>query len=160
MKLYEIDQQIRDILDQIDEDGQLPEAAFDNLTELSAARSVKYEAIACLIKEHAATAKMLNDEAYNLTKRQKAHEKHADNLKAFLADSMIQSGELSLETSKVKVGFRKSVGVVIDDEAKIPEKYLVALAPTISKTAISDDLKAGIIVPGARIEERQNLQVK
>ncbi|MGE9196003.1 siphovirus Gp157 family protein, partial [Escherichia coli] len=46
-----------------------------------------------------------------------------------------------------KVSFREDRVLKIVDESKIPRKYLV-----IDKTAVKDDLKNGIDVPGAVLE--------
>jgi len=159
MKLYEINQAIRDILSQVNDDGELPEDAYIELEAMNEALEVKYEAIACLIKELNVTAKALKDEEFTLRERRRRHENHAERLKGYLADNMLASGVERLETAKTAITFRKSEGVVIDNESIVPGNYY-KYRPEISVSTIKDDLKAGIIVPGVHIEERKNIQIK
>lgn len=157
--LYDINQQIRDLLNQADEDGQLPDSVFDELAGLELSLDIKHEAYACLIKEFTATAKMLKDEADKLTGRQKAYANKAEKLKQRLAESMIANGRARLETSKVVLFFKESKAAVVDDESLLPQMYFkTKVEPDIS--VIKDSINAGISVPGARIEVRQNLQIK
>jgi hypothetical protein len=159
MNLFEINQQIRDILNQVDDDGNLPDSAFEELDKLNMALEIKHEAYGCLIKEYSATSKMLKAEADHLTGRQKAYDSRAARLRQRLADSMLANGKARLETSKVLVWFKSSTGTVIDDESILPQQYLkTKTEPDIS--AIKESLTAGVMVPGARIEIRQNLQIK
>jgi len=159
MRLYEINQAIRDILSQVNDDGELPEDSYIELEALNMQAEIKYEAIACLIKELNITAKALKDEEYALRERRRKHENHAERLRGYLADQMLDNGMERLETAKTAITFRKSEGVVIDNEAIVPGNYY-KYKPEISVSTIKDDLKAGIEVPGVHIEERKNIQIK
>lgn len=60
-----------------------------------------------------------------------------------------------------QVSYRASSAVEILDASKLPKKFIVKKVTTSpDKTAISAAIKAGKKVPGARIEERQNIQIK
>jgi len=157
--LYEINTQIRDLLNQVDDDGMLPDSVFEELGKLDLSLDIKHEAYACLVKEFVATAKMLKDEADKLTGRQKAYANKAERIKARLAESMLANGKERLETSKVCLWFKPSTATVIDDESLLPQQYFkTKCEPDVSyiKQALSD----GTFVPGARIESRHNLQIK
>ena len=61
------------------------------------------------------------------------------------------------------LSYRKSEATNILDESLIPTQYLKTPeppAPKPDKPAIKEALKAGIVIPGAEIETRQNLQIK
>lgn len=61
------------------------------------------------------------------------------------------------------LSYRKSEAVVIESNDLLPSKFLVVPeppAPRADKTAIKNALKAWEQIPGAKIEERQNLQIK
>jgi hypothetical protein len=60
-----------------------------------------------------------------------------------------------------KLSLRKSEETIITDMAKIPEKYLSKqIVISADKTAIKKDIKAGVEIPGALVNTKQNLQIK
>jgi hypothetical protein len=66
-----------------------------------------------------------------------------------------------LETPTLKISFRKSESVEIDNEAEIPAQFLKEkIAYTIDKTAIKEAIKKGEVVAGARLQVNQNIQIK
>ena len=72
----------------------------------------------------------------------------------------MQKYELSeVKTPLVKMSFRSSNSVHISDESLLDAKYF-DYKPTVNKTSIKSDIESGVIVEGATIIEKQNLQVK
>ncbi len=72
----------------------------------------------------------------------------------------MQKYELSeVKTPLVKMSFRSSKSVHIIDESLLDAKYF-DYKPTVNKTSIKSDIESGVIVEGAIILEKQNLQVK
>ena len=67
----------------------------------------------------------------------------------------IEAGTFTLST-------RKSEKVIIENEEQIPINYRNVIPETWKpdKAAIKADIKKGVIVPGAKIEENHNLQIK
>lgn len=62
-----------------------------------------------------------------------------------------------------QVSYRSSSAVEILDVSAIPSEFMKTPKipePAPDKTAIKDAIKSGQEVPGARIEERQNIQIK
>lgn len=73
------------------------------------------------------------------------------------------STEKPVVVSNWTVSYRKSEAVEIDDATAIPAEFMrqpKVPDPAPDKTAIKAALKEGKEVPGARIEERKNLQIK
>ena len=68
-------------------------------------------------------------------------------------------GEFKIGT--LTFGTRKSQRVIISDEETIDKKYkVVKVTEIINKVEIKKDIKSGIIIPGAEIEENFNLSIK
>ena len=66
-----------------------------------------------------------------------------------------------LKTATLKINFRKSESVIIENEYLIDNKFLIAKTTiTPNKIAIKDAIKAGEFVAGAFISENKNLQIK
>lgn len=158
MSLYTINQQILDIYEtEIDEDGGLTDEAFQLLQALNLSRDVKIENCALLIKEWFSEAAKIKDEADKLTDRRRILERKAERLKAYLASQM--SGE-KFEAPRVAISWRKSEAVKIIDESMIPLCFWKVPVPQLDKMSIKTTIKSGQAVPGATLEEKQNIQIK
>lgn len=161
MNLYEINSKIENFNFEFDEDtGEV--LNLDELDELKLARNDKIENIALFIKNLKADEKTLNDEIKSLQERLKAKSKKIDNLSKYLEMTL---GMDNFESSKVKLSWRKSSEVVIDDEDAFLDKYygtkMVNSKTTLSidKKEVKNYLKENVCEL-AHIEENQNLQIK
>lgn len=157
MKLYEINSEIMQLLESVDEDGEITAEQLTALTELNLAREEKHENIGLLIKNLTADSKALADEIQSLTQRKRTTDNKTKYLKRYLSDSL--QGE-SLETARVKITFRRSTSVLVTDENIIPKQYLIEQEPKISRAEIAKALKAGHSVRGAELQENNNIQIK
>lgn len=157
MKLYEITAEIRKILSNVDENGELLPGMFEAFAELNLAKEEKLENTALYYKEILAEAEAIKKEEGVLKQRRKVKENQAENLKAYI--DMNLEGQ-ALETARVKLSYRKSTSVHITDEHIIPSDYKEKQPDKIVKSLISKGLKQGIKIPGAELQERQNLQIK
>ena len=100
-------------------------------------------------------------EEANLAKRRKQTEKRIDYLKNVLTACLDAAGRDKVETTKVRVSFRKSVAVSIDDEKALPADFVVETVTTKpDKTAIKKAIQSGQEVSGASLVENRNLQIK
>lgn len=161
MTFFEIDEQIRAELDalmeQVDEDGCIT-GDFSKIEALKKERDTKIEGIALYYKEVLAEAKAIKEEADKLAKRAKSAQNKADRLKDYLS-FVLQSSEIAkFATTKVKLSFRPSEHVVIDDESLIAKKWFkVKKEP--DKAGIKQALKEGAKIKGAHLESKQNIQI-
>lgn len=164
MKLYEIKERYIKLMDMI-EDGSIPEDAIaDTLESIEGEFEDKVDNIASLIKSLNAEAGAIYEEEKRLEERRKRKEKNIDSLKSYLSATMLQLGKSKFESSKNVLSFRKSTSVWIPDEetfkTKHPDLCKTETVVKISKSDISELLKAGQEVDGAQLVEKQNLQVK
>jgi hypothetical protein len=83
-----------------------------------------------------------------------------DLLKNRLSYAMQQFGIERISSPTITLSFRKSEGIEITEETAIPVAYLEPQPAKVSKTKIKEAIKAGIVVPGAELVQRQNLQIK
>lgn len=151
MTLYEIDEAIMNCLN---EDGEVVDPV--KMGELQMERADKIENVACWIKNLVAEADMIEIERKKLDERKHAAMKKAESLKGWLNYAL--EGQ-KFSTGKVAVSYRKSQAVVIPDPEKVPASYYKAKYE-IDKATIKEALKNGEIVPGAILEERNNIQIK
>ena len=152
MNLYEIDQAIMDAIDP--ETGEIIDEAFDSLVMT---RNQKLENIGLYIKNLEADAAAFKAEKEAFAERQKAAENKAASLKRYLSDFL--AGQ-KFETLRVKVSFRKSESLEVSEEAKIPEEFLRYKEPEINKADLKKAVKAGLVLEGVQLVEKQNISIK
>ena len=161
MTLYEISEQYRQLLEniEIDENGEM--LNIEELEEAEGQLKEKLEATALYVKELKAMAESIKVEMVALKERADAKIKRAESLSRYMG-SIMQSHEMKeFGSSKVRLSFRKSDAVIIDNEFMIPKNYLKETTTvTPDKVAIKKSLKFGEAIPGAHLEERENLQIK
>ena len=162
MNIYEIDQQIAELLEAVDpETGELlvDEEAIE---ALQMERDTKVENLALACKNYSAEADAIGNEIKALTARKKSAENKAENCKRYLNE--VLRGE-KFKTPKVAVSYTHSKAVVVEDGfiewAESNDDSLLNFAdPTINKKAIGQQLKMGAEIPFARLEERVSVQIK
>lgn len=82
----------------------------------------------------------------------------SEKLKNSISEAMHLFGKEKMEFDTLKLSFRKSTQVVIDEEADIPNEF-IKVKTTIDKAGIKEALKTREI-KGCRLQENLNLQVK
>lgn len=132
----------------------------DTLEAMAGDLEVKAQSVAHMVRAFEADAAAVAQWAKDAAARAKAIEARAERLRDYLAHCLGAAGIEKVEGPGVRISWRKSSAVVIDDEAQIPLSLIVWPAPRPDKAAIAAEIKAGRDVPGARVEVRRALQVK
>ena len=161
MRLFEIVDGVQNLLElSVDrETGEISEEGLAALSALEMDLSEKLVNTALYLKGVEAERDAVAKAAKELSDRAKIHTRQADRLRKYLSDNMERVGHEGLSDPRVKLGWRSSTAVVVEDDATLPVELLcVKTAP--DKKAIGDLLKAGTEVEGCRLETRRNLQVK
>ena len=167
MKLYELAGDYRELMDKL-ESGELSEELLsDTLEGIRGAIEEKADGIACMLKALEADAAAIKAEEDKLSERRKSKERAYDRMRAYLSDMLLHAGVTNVETPRSQIRFRKSEAVIVDHEADFirwaeenRDDFLNYKEPSINKTAVKKALLAGEEIVGARIETRQNLQVR
>ncbi len=160
-KLYEIDQAILDCVDS--ETGEIIDP--ERLDALQIERTEKIEKVACWYKNLVSDAAAIKAEKDALAEREASARYKAEGLKKWLTYAL--DGK-KISTPKVAITFRKSESVEIEDEKEFiyaaqdanRDDLLTYKDPTPNKTAIKAALKDGLDIYGARLVEKQNIQIK
>ena len=158
MKLYEIDRAIDDFfMNNIDpETGEMTN--LDELEGLQMEREQKLENIGIAVKNIRADIEALKAERENISKRIDQAQRQANSIEAYLAYAL-QGDKLS--TSKVKVTYRKSDSVVIDDLDRVPERFIkVETTYTPMKAELKKAIKEGRDIDGVHLETKNNMVVR
>lgn len=158
MNLYEIENEILSCVDM--ETGEVIDV--EKLDALTMERDRKIENLALWVKNLEADAKAYKEEKESFAQKQKGAENKAKSLKEYLSNFL--SGA-AYKSTKVNISFRASKSVdVFDMDALMRyddcDSYLKYADPTADKTAIKEAINNGVEIPGCRIVENQNIQIK
>lgn len=159
MRLYEIDENIRKVVDNgFSVDADTGEILFDesDLESLKEQFSEKVEACLLMVKELRYDSSAMREEEKSLAERRRAAERKADGLLAYVTRYL--DGE-RFETARTKLSYRKSRVVEIDDEAALPEGCYTTMRKP-DKKAIKAAIDGGAEVPGAHVVEKTNAVLK
>ena len=163
MKLYEITNKMRDLLHlleiaEAEGNAESYEAIMLQIGSLHENKSTKLSDCCAYYHELAAEVDALNTEIERLDAAKAAAAKRLEGWKSYIA-ACVGVGE-GWKSPLFKISWRKSSGVKILDENIIPATYMrekISYAP--DKKQIAEDLKQGAVIPGAEIEERQNISI-
>lgn len=160
MTIYEIDESIRQIIENADQDtGEIDGEALD---ALQMARDAKVENLALAVKNMTAEAKAIRDEEAALATRRRSLENAAKRAKDYL--ERVLDGE-AFKSAKCAVTWRKTKRVDIDNDFVLwaienNDSLLRYKDPEPDKTAIGELLKAGATIPHATLVEATSLSIK
>lgn len=135
----------------------------DTLESISGDLETKAQSVAHVIRAIEADATAVKQWAKDANDRAKALEARAVALRDYLSSNMQACGITTIPGPGVSLSFRESHAVVIDEPALIPAHFMRQAhtpPPAPDKEAIKAAFKLGAEVPGARLETRQNLQIK
>jgi len=98
---------------------------------------------------------------YRLKELKERREKAIDRMKQSVTNAMQLYGIEKVESSFLKLSFRKSESVEVINEAQLlPEFTTTKVTTTPNKTAIKEAIKRGEVVEGAVLVTNQNLQIR
>ena len=158
MKLYEINQEIFNILNNIDEEtGEISDDQFNQLSELKLAREEKIENTALYLKNIKAEIEAVKAEKDKFAKRQKALENSFESGKNYLKYEL--HGE-KYKSIKNNIYYGSSESVKITNEELVPENYLIPQEPKIDRNAIKNALKAGESINGAELKKNEYIVIR
>lgn len=160
MKLYEIDQRIRNLWDRIiEQDGELTEQDIAELESLEVAKDEKIKGYGLIIRETLQEIAKVKAEQDRLAKIGKAMQSKVEWLTNRLSNFMQDHQVNEYNSLEVNISFRPSKSLFIDENTKLAKKWCkVELKP--DKQAIKDFITAGGKVKGCTIIEKNNIQIK
>lgn len=162
LKIFQIEQSYNQLAEElIDNGGELTpelETALAITEEQLQNKSVAYSFV---IKQMDADIDTIDAEIKRLQALKKQREKASEYLKERIKHAMELFSIDEIKTPLVKINFRKSETVEVDDVNQLPAAFkVVKVTEQADKAAIKAALKDGVEVTGCRIETHRNLQIK
>ena len=158
--LYELTDEFRQVLDMAEDTDIDPQVIADTLEGIEGEIEYKADGYAKVIRQLEADVLTLRMEEERMARRRRNIDANIDKMKASLQAAMKATGKTKFKTELFSFGIQRNpVSVVIDDEAKIPLRFLIAQPPKIDKAAIKKDL-TGINRPWAHLEQTESLRIR
>lgn len=157
--LYELTSNYKYVLDLADElDEQTLKDTLDSIEE---PLKEKVDNTAKLIKAMENDVKAFKEEETRLSKRRKTIENNIKRLKNYTLDVLEGNDLEKIEGVTFKVSIRNNaVSLKVTDEKMIPKNYFVEQEPKLNRKELLDDLKFGVEVYGAELQQTRSIQIR
>lgn len=129
------------------------EEMVDSVESKLASKADSYSAV---MQRLYSSSDYLKAKALRYEKAAKALVAYADQMNDRIRETMLRMKRTEIQGNDSIFQLRKiAPAVVVEDETLLPGKYFITkTAVAVSKTLIADDIKEGLEVPGAKLEER------
>ena len=157
MTLFEIKEQYLSLME-----SDLDEVTFaDCLEVLQGDLEDKADNIAYIVKTLKAESDAIKNEIKALQERVKAKDSKADKLTQYLFNTMKQLDKPKIETARNVLSIKKNPVSVVTLDDFYNDTYMNEVTEVkLDKAKLKEDLKAGVVVSGAWLEQKERLEVK
>lgn len=161
MRLYEIGEDLLEVMAMAEDPDIDPDVFADTLEAVTGEFEVKADGYAKIIRQLEYEAAAYNAESKALKNKEQTALKKADRLKASLKEVMEVTGRTKFKTELFDFGIRNNKpSVVIDDLQRVPQEFLKFKDPEADKTAIYKMLKDGTQTSWAHLEPSSSLSIR
>ena len=162
LTIYQIEQSYNQLAEELMENGgELTPSLEEQLAITEEQLQNKSVAYSFVIKQMDADVDIIDAEIKRLQALKKQREKASEYLKERIKHAMDTFSIEEIKTPLVKINFRKSESVEVDDVNQLPAAFkVVKVTEQADKAAIKAAIKDGVEVTGCRIETHRNLQIK
>lgn len=162
MNVFELNQAFEDVKSML-EAGEIDDKiAMDTLESIEADRDTKLDNVATWYDRNKADINFLSDRIKELQQTKRALENCNNNLMSYMTLAIDQAGLKEVKTERHLLKPRNyRASTVITDENLVPVNYKTTIETVkVDKTAIYNDLKNGVEVPGAHLEPNRKTVIK
>jgi hypothetical protein len=162
ISIYQIEQSYNQLAEElIDNGGELTPELSEALAITEEQLQNKSVAYSFVIKQIDSEVDIIDAEIKRLQAMKKTRENASERLKANIKHAMELFNIDEIKTPLVKINFRKSEAVEVDDVNQLPAPYkVVKVTEQADKVAIKEAIKNGADIIGCRIVANRNLQIK
>jgi hypothetical protein len=160
--IYQIEQNYLQIVNQlIDNEGELSPELETELQITQDQLQNKAVNYCMVIKQIDSDIEQIENEVKRLNQLKKVQQNVIDRLKSALTQAMKIFEVDEIKTPLIKINFRKSESVEVDDVNALPNDFkTIKVTETADKVKIKEVLKSGGSIEGCRIITNQNIQIK
>lgn len=158
MNLFELTQKYQNVLEiaeQLDE-----ETLKDTLDSIDDAINVKIENTAYVIKSLESNITVIDEEIKRLSAMKSAQTNNIRNLKEYMQNAMESVGLEKVEGKLIKVSIQNNPQSVKIENEEALQNYMVEQPKKLDKRSLMEDLKKGIEVEGAELQQKRSIRIK
>jgi len=158
MRLYDLTQNYRQVLDMIEEGD---ERFLDTLESLEGEIEDETENYGKVIKSVEAGIDGLKAEEKRLAERRKFMENSVKRMKKNIEESMVQTGKTKIKGPLFTFSIQKNPpSVEVLDEGEIPEGFWIPQPAALDKKQLLEGLKLGHEIPGVQMKQSESLRIR
>lgn len=166
MKLYELSERYQKLQYLIEEGEISEEAISDTLEGLEGELKIKADGMACMVKNLEYEAEMIKNEAKNQLTRAEIKLRKAKKIKEYLKKELEVCDIAKIETPRNKIQIKKNPKRLeilegFTNWAQEKADHLLKYSdPQPNKTAIKEAMQRGEIIPYAKINADNRIEIK
>jgi len=162
ISIYQIEQSYNQLAEELIENGgELTPELEQSLAITEEQLQNKSVAYSFVIKQMDADIDIIDAEIKRLQAAKKQREKATEYLKERIKHAMDLFSIEEIKTPLVKINFRKSESVEVENVNALPYAYkTVKVVETADKVAIKEAIKNGADIIGCRLVANKNLQIR
>lgn len=145
------------------EEGEVPGDLCEQLDKIETDIDEKLAACCRIVRTFEVNAKAVKEEADRLARKAAAFADAAKRIKENMHATLDVVGSASRKVDAVftvRVQNNSQPSVVVDDLALVPANFDKQREREVDKTAIRDQLKKGVPVPGCRLVQGKHLRIR
>jgi hypothetical protein len=161
MNLYQLEDNLMKVVEMAESADEDDQQKFnDTIDSLKSSIVDKAVSYAHVIKQLKADSKQLNEKIQHDVAVKRSIDNNVDKLKGALQQGMEMAGKDKIKDLDMSIWIQNNAPSVrhVDDDL-IPSKY-IKQEPKIQTQAILNDLKQGIEVPGAELQQTKSIRIK
>ena len=162
MNIFNIQNEYKELINQLIENGGEITPELELLLQINKDQlQTKSENYGYVIKQFNAEIDIIDNEIKRLQQAKKTRENSIERLKTVLTFAMNTYEVDEIKTPLIKINFRKSESVEVEDINELPQMFkVVKLTESADKNKIKEALKLGEQIKGCSIKINNNLQIK
>jgi len=161
MKLYELVENYNNILELIENPDIPADILEKSLSEINEGIEAKAENIAKIIKNIEAEIEGFKQEEKRLSEKRKPLENKIKSLKSYIEESMRTTNKLKFKSKLFSFNIQNNApSVSILDNNIIPKEYFIEQQPVLDKRKLLTDLKEGLKIEGAEVQQTSSLRIR
>lgn len=160
MNLFKLSQNHMSVIRMAENEEMDEETLKDTLDSINESIELKVENTAYVIKTLEANAKAYKDEMDRMAKSKKTIDNNIKNMKLYIQQAMEQTGIDRVEGKLIKVTIQNNNQSVRVDNEEALKEYFIEQAPKLDKKALLADLKNGVEVYGAELQQTRSIRIK
>lgn len=160
--IYQISNEFIELQNQlIEQDGEYSDEQVNALAINETNFENKLVGCSFVMKSFDNNINIIDEEIKRLTQLKKSAVNSKERLKTIISNAMQLFGKDEVKTAIVKLSFRKSESVNVEDVNALPNEYkVVKVTEAADKIKIKEALNNGVEIDGCSISVNYNLQIK